>query len=85
MSDCRFGVSPVNYPDPVPDPQTPFCFIFVNMYISNINIIIIIIIIIIVICIESTNSHNIRLSHAKALDVSVIYRKPEVRPIISQW
>ena len=24
MSDCRFGVSPVNYPDPDPDPdQTP--------------------------------------------------------------
>ena len=20
MSDCRFGVSPVNYPDPDPDP-----------------------------------------------------------------
>ena len=23
MSDCRFGVSPVNYPDPNPDPGTP--------------------------------------------------------------
>ena len=22
MSDCRFGVSPVNYPDPDPDPDT---------------------------------------------------------------
>ena len=22
MSDCRFGVSPVNYPDPDPDPET---------------------------------------------------------------
>ena len=22
MSDCRFGVSPVNYPDPDPDPGT---------------------------------------------------------------
>ena len=22
MSDCRFGVSPVNYPDPDPDPYT---------------------------------------------------------------
>ena len=22
MSDCRFGVSPVNYPDPDPDPLT---------------------------------------------------------------
>ena len=22
MSDCRFGVSPVNYPDPDPDPTT---------------------------------------------------------------
>ena len=21
MSDCRFGVSPVNYPDPDPDPN----------------------------------------------------------------
>ena len=21
MSDCRFGVSPVNYPDPDPDPS----------------------------------------------------------------
>ena len=21
MSDCRFGISPVNYPDPVPDPE----------------------------------------------------------------
>ena len=23
MSDCRFGVSPVNYPDPDPDPGLP--------------------------------------------------------------
>ena len=23
MSDCRFGVSPVNYPDPDPDPRFP--------------------------------------------------------------
>ena len=22
MSDCRFGVSPVNYPNPDPDPET---------------------------------------------------------------
>ena len=22
MSDCRFGVSPVNYPDPDPDPMS---------------------------------------------------------------
>ena len=22
MSDCRFGVSPVNYPDPDPDPES---------------------------------------------------------------
>ena len=22
MSDCRFGVSPVNYPDPDPDPDS---------------------------------------------------------------
>ena len=21
MSDCRFGVSPINYPDPDPDPD----------------------------------------------------------------
>ena len=26
MSDCRFGVSPVNYPDPDPDPDFPFGF-----------------------------------------------------------
>ena len=32
MSDCRFGVSPVNYPDPDPDPERsrlhlfPFCW-----------------------------------------------------------
>ena len=25
MSDCRFGVSPVNYPDPDPDPH---CYLF---------------------------------------------------------
>ena len=24
MSDCRFGVSPVNYPDPDPEPS-PVC------------------------------------------------------------
>ena len=24
MSDCRFGVSPVNYPDPDPDPEDTF-------------------------------------------------------------
>ena len=24
MSDCRFGVSPVNYPDPDPDRNAPF-------------------------------------------------------------
>ena len=23
MSDCRYGVSPVNYPDPDLDPETP--------------------------------------------------------------
>ena len=23
MNDCRFGVSPVNYPDPDPDPFSP--------------------------------------------------------------
>ena len=24
MNDCRFGVSPVNYPDPDPDPDPVF-------------------------------------------------------------
>ena len=27
MSDCRFGVSPVNYPDPDPDPEKSLYFI----------------------------------------------------------
>ena len=26
MSDCRFGVSPVNYPDPDPDPENAAFF-----------------------------------------------------------
>ena len=26
MNDCRFGVSPVNYPDPDPDPELFFRF-----------------------------------------------------------
>ena len=30
MSDCRFGVSPVNYPDPDPDPDLP-----AQLYISS--------------------------------------------------
>ena len=25
MSDCRFGISPVNYPDPDPDPVVFLC------------------------------------------------------------
>ena len=32
MSDCRYGVSPVNYPDPDPDPgyveSLPLCITF---------------------------------------------------------
>ena len=31
MSDCRFGVSPVNYPDPDPDPGTGVVFIYSNI------------------------------------------------------
>ena len=27
MSDCRFGVSPVNYPDPDPDPKMPLTYV----------------------------------------------------------
>ena len=33
MSDCRFGASPVNYPDPDPDPNRKLqqkCLIFKN-------------------------------------------------------
>ena len=30
MSDCRFGVSPVNYSDP--DPGTPFFYDFIHVY-----------------------------------------------------
>ena len=25
MSDCHFGISPVNYPDPDPDPNQMAC------------------------------------------------------------
>ena len=35
MSDCRFGVSPVNYPDPDPDPDPvlPLTgFTFLNLF-----------------------------------------------------
>ena len=28
MSDCRFGVSPVNYPDPDPEGGNEGCYIF---------------------------------------------------------
>ena len=27
MNDCRFGVSPVNYPDPDPDPVCVFMYL----------------------------------------------------------
>ena len=30
MSDCRFGVSPVNYPDPDPDPAIKSHMVFFN-------------------------------------------------------
>ena len=30
MSDCRFGVSPVNYPDPDPDPDAMYEGIYVS-------------------------------------------------------
>ena len=30
MSDCRFGVSPVNYPDPDPDPGV-FALIIISI------------------------------------------------------
>ena len=32
MSDCRFGVSPVNYPDPDPDSETASCGITLDIY-----------------------------------------------------
>ena len=34
MSDCRFGVSPVNYPDPDPDPALfmPCFFVVVLIF-----------------------------------------------------
>ena len=31
MNDCRFGVSPVNYPDPDPDPGKESCRIIAKM------------------------------------------------------
>ena len=35
MSDCRFGVSPVNYPDPDPDPvlNLNLCLCFTAMFV----------------------------------------------------
>ena len=44
MSDCRFGVSPVNYPDPDPDGvvftsvsgfDSPKCLRFLNILLLN--------------------------------------------------
>ena len=41
MSDCRFGVSPVNYPDPDPDPnkgkliQSPSSYILNGGYLIH--------------------------------------------------
>ena len=39
MSDCRFGVSPVNYPDPDPDPGTsvvvPYCSCCLCLYFDS--------------------------------------------------
>ena len=31
MSDCRFGVSPVNYPYPDPDPDLVLCQVVVQL------------------------------------------------------
>ena len=33
MSDCRFGVSPVNYPDPDPDIKLALgvCFVYISL------------------------------------------------------
>ena len=35
MSDCRFGVSPVNYPDPDPDPPLMFTAVRILSRIDN--------------------------------------------------
>ena len=35
MNDCRFGVSPVNYPDPDPDPDV-FNFILECSFNANV-------------------------------------------------
>ena len=32
MNDCRFGVSPVNYPDLDPDPERKFNFCTINIF-----------------------------------------------------
>ena len=50
MSDCRFGVSPVNYPDPDPDVRNG-C---VRYHLCSISMIVIIKLMIIIITIEST-------------------------------
>ena len=36
MSDCRFGVLPVNYPDPDPDPHLCFTIVFIcDLFVSR--------------------------------------------------
>ena len=32
VNDCRFGVSPVIYPDPDPDPERKFNFCTINSF-----------------------------------------------------
>ena len=38
MSDCRFGVSPVNYPDPDPDPDCLVKYILPTSILRFINL-----------------------------------------------
>ena len=40
MSDCRFGVSPVNYPDPDPDPDSDFMKTYDVLLLSSCNVLI---------------------------------------------
>ena len=37
MSDCRFGVSPINYPDHDPDPD-PGLYVYRSIYHLNLNL-----------------------------------------------